>query len=407
MEHHYQISKGDKCMSYGGGTFTEKNKEIPGVYANFSNIDLFNSNITYGVVVLILPVCYTGEKPSSMDRVTITKNDYRTVLVSGNFPTGESGGYTIETISEICLEIFQNATTIHVVPLFIKTSYDGTEKKWEYTMDSNTENSLKTFIEPLSFNTILCLSVPDDGSDYGTTSSNPTVFLNVVSYFINQTTLRFQWVWGISNTTFIGNIYTSTTSTPLRKWFVLPYSKTASPYIAGLLSSLSVGRSAAGILYNGKYSNQTNLFAPPTKELQISSLNNGYFCYYTLGTMNQLRVLKDITMDHYKSEETFSSDYNDRMGQIVRIQIYMYNFFNSIFPTQLQGKPNNAVYRSVIKGIILSELRDLESRDVIEDVSEDHVTVTATEGQKDSVDITIQYKPVSGIDYVYITFYVN
>ena len=95
------------------------------------------------------------------------------------------------------------------------------------------------------------------------------------------------------------------------------------------------------------------------------------------------------------------------MGQIVRIQIYMYNFFNSIFPTQLQGKPNNAVYRSVIKGIILSELRDLESRDVIEDVSEDHVTVTATEGQKDSVDITIQYKPVSGIDYVYITFYVN
>lgn len=392
-------------MSYGGGTFTEKNKEIPGVYANFSNIDLFNSNISYGVVVLILPVCYTDTKPSSMTRVTITKNDYQTILVNADFPTGESGGYTIETISKLCLEIFRNATTIHVVPLFIKTNNDG--NKWVYTLDGNTENSLKTFIEPLFFNTILCLSVPDDNQDYGTTNNNPAVFLNVVSYFINQTTLRFQWVWGTSQPTFIQNIYTSTSSTPLRKWFVLPYTKNASPFITGLLSSLSVGRSAAGMIYNGQYTSNIENFAPPTKEIQISSLNHGYFCYYTLGTMNQLRVLKDITMDHYKSEESFSSDYNDRMGQIVRIQIYMYNFFNSIFPTQLQGKPNNAVYRSVIKGIILSELRDLESRDIIEDVSEEHVTVTATEGQKDSVDITIQYKPVSGIDYVYITFYVN
>ena len=81
--------------------------------------------------------------------------------------------------------------------------------------------------------------------------------------------------------------------------------------------------------------------------------------------------------------------------------------FESIFPDQLQGKPNNVAYRSVIKGLILSELRDLESRDVIEDVSENHVTVSAVSGQKDAVDIIIQYKPVSGIDYVYLTFYVN
>ena len=394
-------------MSYGGGTFIEKNKEIPGVYANFSNVDLFNSNISYGVVVLILPVCYTGNKPSSMERITITKNDYRTLLVNGGFPTGDYGGYTIEIISNICLEIFQNATTIHVVPLFVKTSYNTTTEIWTYSLDENTEDSLKTFIEPLSFNTILCFSVPDDPSGYGTKDSDPTVFLKVVTYFIDQTTLRFQWVWGISNEDFITKLYDLTESNSLRKWFVLPYTRLASPYIAGLLSSLSVGRSAAGMLYNGNYSSETNSFAPPTKELQTSSLEGGYFCYYTLGTMNQLRVLKDITMDHKMVGQAFSSDYNDRMGQIVRIQIYMYNFFNSIFPTQLQGKPNNAVYRSVIKGIILSELRDLESRDVIEDVSEDHVTVTATDGQKDSVDITIQYKPVSGIDYVYITFYVN
>ena len=392
-------------MSYGGGTFTEKNKEIPGVYANFSNIDLFNSDISYGVVVLILPVCYTATKPS-VEPVTVTKNDYETILTGNGFPSGASGGYPIETISSICLEIFQNATTIHVVPLFIKT-VDRGEGDWSYTLDEGTEQSLKGFIEPLSFNTILCLSVPKDASDYGTTGANPQVFLNVVTYFYNQTTLRFQWVWGTSNATFIANIYTQTSgTTSLRKWFVLPYSKDAAPYVAGLLSSLSVGKSAAGMVYSGSLTGSKN-FAPPTKELQIDALNYGYFCFYTLGTNNQLRVLKDITMDHYKENETFSSDYNDRMGQIIRIQCYMYKYFESIFPDQLQGKPNNVAYRSVIKGLILSELRDLENRDVIEDVSENHVTVSAVSGQKDAVDIIIQYKPVSGIDYVYLTFYVN
>lgn len=394
-------------MSYGGGTFTEKNKEIPGVYANFSNIDLFNSDISYGVVVLILPVCYTTTKPS-MNYVTVTKNDYQSILVANEFPSGAYGGYTIETISSICLEIFQNATTIHVVPLIIKTTNTG-EGTWSYTLEEDTEQKLKTFIEPLSFNTILCISLPYDAADYGTTGANPQVFLNVVNYFYSQTTLRFQWVWGISSAPFIKNIYTQTSSTPLRKWFVLPYTKTAAPFVAGLLSSLSVGKNAAGMVYNGQYTGEAYLpsFAPPTKETQISALNNGYFCFYTLGTTHQLRVLKDITMDHYKETETFTSDYNDRMGQIIRIQIYMYKYFESIFPDQLQGKPNNVAYRSVIKGLILSELRDLESRDVIEDVSENHVTVSAVSGQKDAVDIIIQYKPVSGIDYVYLTFYVN
>ena len=147
---------------------------------------------------------------------------------------------------------------------------------------------------------------------------------------LENTTTRFQWIVGTDSTEFIANTITDAENTDCRKWFVIPYTRAPAPFIAGLLSSIQPGTSAAGKEYKGSVDAQ--YLAPQSVHEQELALIHGRFCFYTLGagSSKQIRVLKDITAAHYKENitDTYGENYNDRMGQILRVQIYLYKYFD-------------------------------------------------------------------------------
>lgn len=390
-------------MTFGGGTFTEKNKEIPGVYANFQNVTYLDSSITYSTVAFLIPYC-SDDGLATTEIKTITKNENYSETLK-KFATSEKGGFSLEALKWYCQEIFLNAYNIHLIPMkmkYISPTYTNQE----------TADSIVSLLDGRTFNVLLALDINDAMVSFGVTTTSGSVnylFKNVLEKLIPNTTSRFQWVVGTDSQSFIDNSITDSTKAEYRKWFVIPYTRAAAPFIAGLLSSLTPGKSAAGVLYNGTV--EATYLAPKNTSDQEKALISGRFCFYTLGVggTTQIRVLKDITAAHYKAStsDPYIEDYNDRMGQIVRVQIYFYKFFETVYPRNIQGKPNNARYRAVIKGILLKHLHELEDNDVLENVSEDHVTVDLVKDQKNAIEITIKYMPVSGIDYVYITFLVN
>lgn len=386
-------------MTFGGGTFTEKNKEIPGVYANFENVNFLDSNITYGTVAFLIPFCSEDGK-STTDTVTITRSEeYSNQLIK--FATSDKGGFTLENLKGYCKEIFLNAYNIHLIPMSMKYSSSVYENQEDVT-------TLQQKLDGLTFNVLLTLDIDNSSVSFGYENTNH-IFKDLMKILLENTTTRFQWIVGTDSTEFIANTITDNENASCRKWFVIPYTRAPAPFIAGLLSSIQPGTSAAGKEYNGSVEAQK--LAPQSVHEQELALIHGRFCFYTLGagSSKKIRVLKDITAAHYKENttDTYSENYNDRMGQILRVQIYLYKYFETIFPQCIQGKPNNARYRMVIKSIILRELRNLEGYDVLEGVQESHVTVDTVENQKDAIQITIQYLPVSGIDYVYLTFLVG
>ncbi len=85
----------------------------------------------------------------------------------------------------------------------------------------------------------------------------------------------------------------------------------------------------------------------------------------------------------------------------------MYDWFSYLYATQMQGYPNTERYRNVLKGSIYNQLTILEEQQVIQENKPDNIQVTAIQQHPNAILIEVTYKPVSGIDYVYIKFAVE
>lgn len=362
-------------MAFGGGTFTTYDKIIPGVYANFENNDVNDLAPTTGTVAFLVPVLSTVVQfPKT---TLVTPNNYKTIAIEFS----STGVLNTREIIDYCTEIFCNSHQIYLIP--VKMISIDKENEVRYEIDLNEELTNR------EFNTLLCIDFRKDK-------------------FIIENTLKFiNDILEKSNKRFVTLIYSEEGTAkgqidvfPTKKWLVFPHHINSSFYTAGLLASLNPGESSAGHVYSGSW--DASEWIPKTIEEQETCLNTGLFCFYSLG--NSYRVLKDITYAHQK---TNPPAYNDTIGSIVRLEKYMYDWFSYIYATQMQGQPNNKLYRSLFKTTIYSHLRDLEEMNVIQNVRAEDVSVEPIEKQPNALLITIQYRPVSGIDYVYIKFAVD
>lgn len=377
-------------MPFGGGTFTIYDKKVPGVYVNVQGTNSFTNN-SFGVVGLLVTL-FDIEDDATITKVT--KDSYDSILM--NFITSDEDR---TSYSLICEEIFKYANTIYLIP------FNCDEDKLNYTVRFD---DLLDWITPYSMNVIVGIDVVNNGFGYND-EDDPGLICRLLDHFLFDTNKRIFFVIGSNNDSLL--TYIQQKNTLYQKWFITPkdrtYYENEEPeslfypiyFISGVLSSLQPGESLAGIQYTGnnKFASWTYC-TPKTIPDQELSLDDGCVCYYSLGEENNLYILKDITYAHRGN--AISTHYNDAMGQIVRLEKYIYDFLADTYTLSIHGKPNTVEYREVIKGILLEELRRLESISAIEDVSSDHVKVEKVD--KNAILITVTYKPVSSIDYVYV-----
>ena len=423
-------------MSFGGGIFgNDYNKIIPGVYANFENVDLIENAPITGSVAFVIPfitkqeiTTYTWTKtqdePEQWEYVkgtTITTNfdlPEVTTITGTNYSQkavlfANETFYPVSDMLKQWKEILVNAIQIYTIPISYNVKaniYSGgaDDGKKEFTevlcMVTNStadQEILRKKLTKYEYNTLLLNDYFENGYNCSSTTTYEVFpFFTIFKEFIDKTNKRFQVVFRTKNAPFMNTIMN--TENFYLKWFVTPFHMDSAYYISGMLSSLDPGQSSAGHLYKGYWENSTTWIPESITEQEIS-LNNGLISFYSIGSSN-LRILKDITSAH---QENLNNMYNDRMGQIVRLEKYMYDWFSYLYVTNIQGYPNNPSYRRVIKGLIYDQLKQLESNDVVQNVLSDHVSVSAIEGKPDAILIEVQYMPVSGIDYVYIKFWVD
>lgn len=417
-------------MAFGGGTFTSYTKIIPGVYANFENVDMVENAPTTGYVALVTPFI-TKQKmtPYSWDDSdkqykagTVTETDFELPDVATITNTNYSqqavvfANETFFPVAHILMqwkEILVNATQIYIIPIPYQIegdTYTGGEddgkillKKSTCLLDDKEENKelLRKKLTKYTYNTLLLNDYFDNGYNCSTEESYKVFpIFTIFEEFIEKSNKRFQLVFKTTN----DNLYAiiDAEAEIYIKWFVTPYHTDSAYYIAGMLSSLEPGQSSAGHLYRGFVENAME-WIPESLTEQERSLANGLISFYTIGSTN-LRILKDITTAH---QDRLNNKYNDRMGQIVRLEKYMYDWFSYLYVTSIQGYPNNPSYRRVIKGLIVDQLKQMEANNVVQNVNASDVIVSPIEGKPNAILIEIHYKPVSGIDYVYITFWVD
>lgn len=378
-------------MPFGGGTFTIYDKNVPGVYVNVQGTNSF-VNSSFGVVGLLVTLF---EIKDGATITKVTKDTYSSVLI--DFITEEESQ---ELYHSICEEIFQYAHTIYLIP------FNHNEPKNSYTVELD---DLLQWITPYPINVIVGIDVVSNGFGY-TNEENPGLIFSLLDHFLTSTNKRIFFVLGVDNDPFFE--YLKKKDSSYQKWIITPSDSTSEEedidsetfyypiyFIAGVFSSLQPGESLAGIPYSGNNKEYSWMYCTPkTIPNQEQNLLSGFVCYYSLGEENNLYILKDITFAHQRAQ--IQTHYNESMGQIVRLEKYIYDFLSDTYTQSIHGKPNTAEYREVIKGILLEELRRLESISAIEEVSSDHVKVEKVD--KNAILITVLYKPISGIDYVYV-----
>lgn len=409
-------------MPFGGGTFKSGvyDKIIPGVYANFENISSLEDNLTTGVVVFAIPfvsVDRTEGKTYAEPNVTrVTKLTYRTEISK----FANELFYPVADLLKQCQEIFNYASVVYLVPLRGEATYtkkdipipdqyacrisDPIEIPSDFKfICTDTETDLERKLTNYDYNILLMNDYFNTGFSITWDYYYVNPIFSLFQKFIESSNKRFQILFRTTNSDLKKLLYDLEQYKKYKKWFLLPYAADSSYYLAGFLSTLKPGQSAAGHLYQGNWENITD-WIPKTLLEQEESLKKGQISFYNIGLTN-LRILKDITLVHSTVTENF--DYNDMMGQIIRLEKYMYDWFSSLYVRSIQGYPNNESYRGILHGIIYDKLKELETEDVIQDVEPSHVTVSPIEGQPNAILIEIQYKPVSGIDFIYINFWVD
>ena len=416
-------------MAFGGGTFTSFTKTIPGVYANFENVELIENAPTTGYVAFVLPfitkqidITFTWSETSrSYVSGTPVQKDFElpevATITSTNYSQksvifANEDYYPVANILAQLKEILVNATQVFVIPISYqmkKETYVGGVDDGKVILKStclvtNSDPDVEMLRKKLTkyqYNTLLLNDYFDDGYNCSLEDTY-SVFpiFTIFEEFIEKSNKRFQFVFKTRNNDLYAKI--DAEAEIYMKWFVTPYYTDSAYYITGMLSSLEPGQSSAGHLYRGFMENAMD-WIPESLTEQERSLEYGLISFYTIGSTN-LRILKDITTAH---QDRLNNKYNNRMGQIVRLEKYMYDWFSYLYVTSIQGYPNNPSYRRVIKGLIVDQLKQMEANNVVQNVNASDVIVSPIEGKPNAILIEIHYKPVSGIDYVYITFWVD
>lgn len=394
-------------MPLGGGTFQDKDKIIPGVYINIDYQKESLEGVTSGIVGCMVVTTQATETVLTDVSNYITK--LRPFFDLQPVDEGEHLTNEVEIYNNYCKyvsDIFIHATYVYLIPYHIAP-------------DKHCDKS-EAEIEQLLWNLNLNVLVAFDYNMNSLVGEHTAIpFIGGITNILLNSSSRYPVLIG-GNSLKPPLLAALTNSNPnIAKWIQVPYCENNGVvdkdvfasvfFLAGVLSTLTVGQSLASVPYTGSLT-YFDKWIPKTHRQQLDSINNGQLCFYTLGNLTTPYVLKDITLMNWsvKNQEQVAP-FNMKSGPVVRIEQYFYRFFLELFQTTISGKPNSEIQRSLIQARIYEELHRLSSLGVIDSYEQGDVTVEPVAGQenREKILVTIKYKPNYGIDYVYINVVVN
>ncbi len=347
-------------MAYGGGTWTEQNKPLPGSYINFVKAsDLALNNNGRGVVAI--PYALNKEAGAVIE-ITAQEFDTDATTILGFAKDTES--------AKPFREIFKHATKCII--------YDLGENK--------TATQAVNALEPYEFN-ILAV--------YTETAADVSTYITAVETWRDAGIKRQAVVYNATAPDHEGVINVCTTVIKPTGSTIPDHALVA--WVAGAEAGCAINASVSNMIYDGEYTVDTSI----TQTELVSARAAGKFVFHLV--YGDARVFEDInslTTFTTKSEEL-------KYNQTIRVIDGIANDIAKTFNTKYIGQiPNNAAGRASFWADVEKYMRNLETLSAIEPFDSSTLTVERGESRK-AIVVNMEVTCINALEQLYLTCVVN
>lgn len=437
-------------MALGGGTFTVQNKVLPGTYVNFVSVAQASATLSdRGTVTMPLSLDWGAEgKMFTVTADELMKNSltlfgydytaevlkpirelFRHAKTAHLFRLGTGGKKAENTIAtaryvgvrgnDLTIAITANENTGDTPVYDVATYLDGVEVDEQQGVKSVGELTDNDFVSWKSDGTLsLTASIPLSGGENGTVADGDyqTYLDQAESYSYNA----MGCLEGKSTITALFTAFTRRMRDEVGKKFQTVLFRCAAdyegvvslqnglvedkdssaliPWLTGVIGGTAVNKSATNMTYDGEYSVDCDY----TQAQLESGIKAGSFMLHRVDDV--VCVLTDINTFVSATVEK-SSDFSS--NQTVRVLDQIANDIAVLFAKKYLGKiPNDGAGRVSLWNGIVQHHRELEDVRAIEGFDGGDVTVERGSSKK-SVTVTDRVTPVSAMEQLYMTVYVE
>lgn len=347
-------------MAYGGGTWTEQNKPLPGSYINFvKTSDVVTNNSGRGVVGIPYPL---NKEAGAVIEIT-----------AAEFETDSTDALGFANNSDAALpfrEIFRHATKCII--------YDLGENK--------TAANAVAALEPYEFNVLAV---------YTSTAADVTTYITAVETWRDAGIKRQAVVYNATAPDHEGVINVCSTVVKPTGSSIPDHALVA--WVAGVEAGCAINASVSNTIYDGEYEVITDL---TQAELATARTSGKFVFHLVYGDVRVFEDINSLTTFTTKSEEL-------RYNQTIRVIDGIANDIAKTFNTKYIGQiPNNAAGRASFWADVEKYMRNLETLSAIEPFDSSTLTVERGESRK-AIVVNMEVTCINALEQLYMTVVVN